>query len=658
MVSYLDPSLQPRSGRELKVLLVQRVSSPGPGKQSLTSLDDQGDIQRRWLAKHTDLPLDITVLSGSGSGEDLSRRELLELLDLIESEEFDLVLVEDLGRIARRVKAMEVCELCEDHGVRLIAINNAGVDTAKEGWRDTAFFTAYFYEKDNRDKSNRLKGRLRSRFLDGGALPRLIAGYIKPDGAKHEDEVSKDPLWEPIYAEWFRKLDEDDASFAQIAEWLNEIGAPVGPYSRTKTEWDGTTVGKYTRNPLLKGLRVHNDRRTRRINSTGKYKSEKAPPEHRLEREVPHLAFIEPAYYDQVLAKVNQRNEKYRRSKSENDDPLTNRPKRRTRFPGQIIECGICGRGYVFGGHGQTEHLMCNGAREYKCWNGFTVDGPVAAEKISDAVFLEIEAFVGFDEAFLEILRERADALAGGRESEERRIASKLQRCQRELANLVAYVASGNASETVAQQITERERQKAQLEYQATELQRRADSEFVIPSAEEIKELARASIRDLALDSFEFSNVMRQLIPKIVVWPVQSCQGGKVYMRSKFKFQIANLLADANTRELLAEQLERVLSVDLFEPSQFILHRERIMELRSSINPKTGRKYTERQAANVVGITHTAAQRAAKLQRAMDDLGLVDPMIQITEPPANNGRYKRHKHPRYSFDPLPGAGEL
>ena len=73
-------------------------------------------------------------------------------------------------------------------------------------------------------------------------------------------------------------------------------------------------------------------------------------------------------------------------------DTRRNVPKKRTRFPGQIIECGICGRGYVFGGHGQTDHLMCNGAREYKCWNGITVDGPLAAEKICSAVIAEIEA--------------------------------------------------------------------------------------------------------------------------------------------------------------------------------------------------------------------------------------------------------------------------
>jgi len=193
----LSPPLVPRNGRTLKVILPGRVSAPGPGKQNKErSLGDQQDIQQRWLDRHTDLPVESTVIagSGSGSGELLERKEYAKLLELIESDQFDLVLTEDLGRIVRRVYAFVVCELCEDHNVRLISINNHNVDTARPGWRDAAFFASYFYEKDNSDKSARLKGRLRSRFLAGGALERRIFGYVDlSNGAKNDSERQKDP---------------------------------------------------------------------------------------------------------------------------------------------------------------------------------------------------------------------------------------------------------------------------------------------------------------------------------------------------------------------------------------------------------------------------------------------------------------------------------
>ena len=60
------------------------------------------------------------------------REEYLQLIEMVESGEYDLVLTEDLGRIVRRIHAHLFCELCADHGTRLIALNDH-VDTSEEG---------------------------------------------------------------------------------------------------------------------------------------------------------------------------------------------------------------------------------------------------------------------------------------------------------------------------------------------------------------------------------------------------------------------------------------------------------------------------------------------------------------------------------------------
>jgi hypothetical protein len=79
-IGGLQPPLRPRNGHTLKVLMPGRVSDPRPGKQDKQSLDDQEDIQRRWLARHTEIPTEVTVVAGSGSGEILEREEYLRLL--------------------------------------------------------------------------------------------------------------------------------------------------------------------------------------------------------------------------------------------------------------------------------------------------------------------------------------------------------------------------------------------------------------------------------------------------------------------------------------------------------------------------------------------------------------------------------------------------
>jgi site-specific DNA recombinase len=70
---------------------------------------------------------------------------------------------------------------------------------------------------------------------------------------------------------------------------------------------------------------------------------------------------------------------------------------------------------------------------------------------------------------------------------------------------------------------------------------------------------------------------------------------------------------------------------------------------------KAGHK--ERSIAHDLGITQPAVQYAAALQRLMDQLGITDPYVPVTEAPTE-GKLCRHKHKRYRFDPLPGAGEL
>ena len=63
-------------------------------------------------------------------------------------------------------------------------------------------------------------------------------------------------------------------------------------------------VARLTRNPILKGFRRRNARMSRRVNKTGRRQSVKAPPEEHLFRVVPHLAFVEPARYDRLMAKL------------------------------------------------------------------------------------------------------------------------------------------------------------------------------------------------------------------------------------------------------------------------------------------------------------------------------------------------------------------
>src|SRR5690606_13145801 len=114
----------------------------------------------------------------------------------IESELYDFIATEDLGRIVRRQKAFDVCELAEDHGVRIFAINDH-LDTGRPEWRMSAYFASMRHELYNQDLRNRIRRSHRSRFTQGDVFQCEIYGYVVPDvgdmDAINDKDVSKDP---------------------------------------------------------------------------------------------------------------------------------------------------------------------------------------------------------------------------------------------------------------------------------------------------------------------------------------------------------------------------------------------------------------------------------------------------------------------------------
>jgi hypothetical protein len=61
---------------------------------------------------------------------------------------------------------------------------------------------------------------------------------------------------------------------------------------------------------------------------------------------------------------------------------------------------------------------------------------------------------------------------------------------------------------------------------------------------------------------------------------------------------------------------------------------------------------TEKEVDAQLGLTITATQRAAALQRRMDELGLTDPYVAVSEADMTEAGFRRHLHSRYRFEPL------
>jgi DNA invertase Pin-like site-specific DNA recombinase len=638
MAPQLNPALAPRHGTTLKVLGIARISTE---HQDALSLQDQQNLYRCWLDQSAGMPYDLEMISGRGSGEDLLRPELEQSLRAVETDRFDLVLTEDLARICRRSFAREFCGICLDHGTRLIALND-NVDTGRDDWSLNAFFAGFRHELYNADTSKRIRRTLRARFQQGGVVQTVVYGYIKPPGAKTDAELQKDPAAEPIYAEMFRML-EDGAPYSEVADWLNEQGVKPGPWAESP-RWRCSLVTQLVHNPILKGVRVRNRKMAKRVNQTGRRKSVPAPPGERLERQVPHLAFIEPERYDRLIRQLDARNAKYRRKGVDGVDPRKDVPKKRTVWPGQHISCGVCGRLYVYGGNGQKDNLMCRGAHEYRCWNGVAVDGPQAAARLMGAIRREIIALPEFDLVLRAMVEEESRNGTGEQERLRGELVIRQAALERQLANLMGAIREAGHSPSLLQELARLEREKSDVAEQLQGLERASKQVLRLPTVAEVKALAEEAFGQLALTSPECGRLLRRLIPTIVVKPYRLRDGGHPVLRAHFTLALTPLVP-GGLPPALQGALQRTLVVDLFDPPEREAYRERVMELAAS-----GLK--QRDIGYELGISQAAVQHALALAQGLRQSGASDPYVPLAEPPEDYKKLRRHRHPRYRFEPL------
>jgi DNA invertase Pin-like site-specific DNA recombinase len=632
----------PRRGNTYHVLTICRISTE---YQDLRSNEDQSAYCRRYVEERSRGPVEYHYLHSRGSGEYLDREELAKATELVESGKIDLVICEDLGRIMRRMHAVIFCEMCEDEETRLIAINDH-IDTFREDWRLNALFASFKHEMYNKETSKRIKRTLQNRFEQhGGVLQLPCYGYLKPQGAKTDEDVTKDPEAEPVYDEWFRRL-EDGAHYWEIADWLESIEVRPGKKA-TSGRWSVSLIRGITFNPILKGIRRRNLYKSNRINKTGRRKSVRAAPEELVQRHCPHLAFIEPKRYDRVTHLLKKRNAHLSLAHKEDAAARIGKPWKSTTFPGQHIRCGVCGRIYYWGGNGRSEYMMCAGARQYLCWNGFTIKGTLAARVVPEAVLAKIETLSDFDDEFLGMVREHVQARVGERSRQQVKAQADLAGVEREINNVTDAIARMGFSPSLSAKLGHLETRQTSLAAALADFQRDTCNQVNIPPMPELKRLARESLGKLSAESPEFYRLLCRMTPQMHVFPYRLLEGKTAGLRIHFTLDLASILGPWRDASELHGLLRYKVVLDMFEHPLREKIRKRVVELR-----KQGVYF--RDIVKQLGHACWEVQRAVRLQERMDKNGLMDPYVRLTAPPEDYRNLSKHRHKRFRFVPLKG----
>ena len=636
-------AVRPRDGLTLVVGIVARIS--GCADQREVSLEDQEDHAREVVTELYDGPVEYRVVATRGKGEALDRPELARVEVMLRSRELDLFVMEDLGRLVRGVEAARLWGLAVDHGIRCIAPHD-GCDTADETWEADVIRACGEHVGHNSHTSKRLKQKLMNRFKkNDGACGLPIAGYEKPEGASSYAGWRRDEAATPVIQVGLDLL-ERTCNCSAVADYFNGLGFAPGPYCRTNT-WDGAMVRRYYKNPLLKGWAERGNRRTAKNYSTGRRVSERNP-NGPVSVECPHLAHVAPDQFDRVKALLADRNGKLGRKPQGGADPLAGMPRRRSFFPGRSAVCWYCGREFVWGGNGQRGTLMCSGSRQWRCWNSVAFDGAAATAKITAAISDELHRLDGFTEQWADLIEAAArdDGLPEALAQLERDEANY----NHQRRNLADAIAKFGPNELLGERLREIDDQGRHLARERRRLERRRDIRPELPgSPRELRALLEETFAGLAIRSYAFADFLRQLVPEFRVHLVRLRDGSHPLPRAKVTLDLSGVLPEAARASGFGELLRRELTLDLFSPPQ----RERLRAEAAAL-AATGLRQRDIAAKLPEPTSQPAVQKALVLDHLMREAGAATPYVILREPPDDYPKLRRHRNPKYRFEPLEG----
>ncbi|MBD3672145.1 MAG: recombinase family protein [Planctomycetaceae bacterium] len=617
------------------------------------SLEDQVDHGKQIVTDMYDGPVDYRVVATKGKGERLDRPELQDIEAMLREADLDLLLQEDVGRLVRGSEAVRLWGIAVDHGTRCIAPNDC-VDTDDDSWEEDLMAACRDHVKHQTHTSKRLKQKLMVRFRrSGGSTAREPAGYLKPEGAKTYDEWLKDesaesakqPKGEWTIVEAGRRL-KKSLNCSEIAEWLNEVGFRPGKYCRNK-EWDGRMVRRFFGNPILKGFPQRGAMRTEKHHETGRRRSVKNPdgPSY---YECPHLAYFDPAEFDELNRLLYEANQQYRRKTVDGKDPRARVPRKRTRFPGQHSQCHYCGHHCVWGGNGMTDNLMCSNSRNWHCWNSVGFNGEMFSRKLLETLRDALGQLDGIEDQYRDMVLAALNRDDSNVTDRQKKLRQREADHQRAWSNITSAIKEFGALGHFKAEIELLKNEETEILIEKTRLEGFSRNSLVLPdSIDQLRQMIDEEFDNLTIDSSEFCDLMRLLVPDVHIHLVRLCDGGHLLPRARVRLDLLGSIEDAAQTPNLKAALSQVKFIDAFEPPQ----RERIrLQSVQLSNAGHGPKKIARLLPEKP--KYQAVCKALELQQLMDEAGLKTPYVFVDSPPEDYKKLRRHKNSKYRFQPL------
>jgi hypothetical protein len=288
---------------------------------------------------------------------------------------------------------------------------------------------------------------------------------------------------------------------------------------------------------------------------------------------------------------------------------------------------------------------MCSGARDWKCWNSIALDGVLAAERLVAEISRRLYALEGFDEQFRGIVDAVARGENGNGSERNAKLEREFEKLQREKDNVTRAIIDFGPMAALRETLEGLEARQKTLEAEQRYLASLSCRNVALPaSIAELRALLETEFQRLTINSLEFGDFIRQLVPEFYVYLVRLCDGGHLLPRARVKINLLGSLAPTCIPPELHDMVHSDFTLDLFVPPE----REQI---RVESVRLAAQQMKQREIAMQIKSrpTQTAVWNALELQRKMDALELNTPYVLVDTPPDDYSKLKRHRNRKYRF---------
>ena len=520
----------------MRAAIYARYSSES---QRQESIEDQIFTCRRLAREKGFTVLDdhiYTDFAQSGASKD--RIGLNNLIAASAGKPFDVVLVDDLSRLARdNFLMLSVLAEFQYVGVSVVSVAD-NLDSSDEESALGIQIRGIFNELQLRDlKKKTLRGLVGQKQRGFSAGERTFGyasvpsgqsitdkkGRTRPEGYKHEIEEREASIVRRIFQEYV-----DGQSITGIVKMLNEEG--VRGRKNVKKNWGSTTVGRILSNEKYIGKWVWNKSESRRDPKTGRRRRFPKPESEWITSIDESLRIIPQELWDAVQEKRQAVKRSWPSKKGERGFGKTQGSCQK-HYPSHLLAgsmtCGTCGGNIIQVSGKNGGYYGCANARKKSCDNKVLVRRSLVEKIVVSEVRKQISAPEKIRYLLEKVEVELSNLYADIPET-IRQKESELRTEEKRLENYISFIGDGNASRTLNQALLESEKKVDHLESELDGLRQARDKAFRAPTVEWIECKLSKFNNLLELNTGESALALRKILGPIKL-EAQYPHAGKPY---------------------------------------------------------------------------------------------------------------------------------